>query len=108
MAPLVHHEEHVAYVYADAAGEVLLEVDVAREAVPVAVEGQSELPYALATTTRTLACAVTYYAWVNPPTVAERCVVISLVAVTALAYARTVAMRHVRHAGFAAFTRRRR
>ena len=29
VAPLVHHEQHVAYVNADAAGEVLLEVDVA-------------------------------------------------------------------------------
>ena len=41
MAPTVHHEKHVANIHTDAAGQLTVEVDVAGEAVPVAVEGQS-------------------------------------------------------------------
>ena len=42
MSPLVHHEEHEADIDADAACQLLVEEDVAREAVPVAVEGESD------------------------------------------------------------------
>ncbi len=42
MSPAVHHEQHVANVNANAAGELRVEEDVAGERVPVAVEGQSD------------------------------------------------------------------
>ena len=41
MAPAIHHEEDVADVDADAAGQLRVEEDVAGERVPVAVEGQA-------------------------------------------------------------------
>ena len=42
MSPAVHHIEHVAHVDADAACQAGVEVDVAGERVPVAVEGETD------------------------------------------------------------------
>ena len=42
VSPLVHHVEHVTDVDADAACQLRIKEDVAREAVPVAVESQSD------------------------------------------------------------------
>ena len=41
VSPFVHEVDHVAHVYADAAGELRVEPDVARERIPVAVEGET-------------------------------------------------------------------
>ena len=41
MSPFVHEVDHVAHVYADAAGELRVEPDVARERIRVAVEGET-------------------------------------------------------------------
>ena len=42
VSPLIHHEEHVSNVDADAACQSFIEVDVARQAIPVSVECQSD------------------------------------------------------------------
>ena len=42
MSPAVHEVDHVAHVDAYAASELRVEPDVARERVPVAVEGKTD------------------------------------------------------------------
>ena len=41
MSPFIHHEEHVTNVYTDATSQMRVEKDVARQAIPVAIEGQT-------------------------------------------------------------------
>ena len=41
-APAFHHVQHVADIYADAAGQLLVEEDIRRKAVPVAIKGQAD------------------------------------------------------------------
>ena len=48
MPPFINHVEHVTNVYTNASCQSFVEVDVATEAVPVAVKGQSdELTFAV-------------------------------------------------------------
>ena len=48
MSPFINHVEHVTNVYTDASCQSFVEVDVATEAVPVAVKSQSdELTFAV-------------------------------------------------------------
>ena len=42
MAPFVDHEQHIADVYTNATGQTRVEIDVRREAVPVAIESKSD------------------------------------------------------------------
>ena len=39
MPPFIHHEKHVADVNTYATRQAMVEVDVATEAIPVAIEG---------------------------------------------------------------------
>ena len=41
MSPLVHHEEDVADIDTDAAGQLRVKEDVAGKRIPVAIEGQT-------------------------------------------------------------------
>ena len=42
MSPSVHHEQYEADVHTNAASQYLVEVDVAGQRVPVAIESQSD------------------------------------------------------------------
>ena len=42
MSPFIHHEEHVTNVYADAPSKMRIEKDVARQTIPVTIEGQTD------------------------------------------------------------------